>query len=96
MALRWVRVHASVWGVRRVSCGQDGVSEYWCADAERTLREIVVATPDYVRAHTNLGLVLETQGRAGEAEAEYRRAIALEPGNRRAQQALARLGGGRR
>jgi tetratricopeptide (TPR) repeat protein len=50
------------------------------SEAQRTLEEIIARHPDYVRAHTNLALVHEAQGRPTEAAAEYRRALEIEPG----------------
>ena len=60
-------------------------------DAERILRGLVVDAPDYPKAHSNLALVLESQGRITDAIGEYRRTLELEPTNVRAQRALARL-----
>ena len=50
-----------------------------------------VEAPDYPMAHSNLALVLESQGRITDAIGEYRRTLELEPTHVRAQRALARL-----
>lgn len=47
--------------------------------ATELLREVVAAAPDSYLAWFNLALALDDQGRSGEAEAAYRRALALEP-----------------
>lgn len=61
------------------------------AEAERIFRDVIARDPAYVRGHTNLGLVLEATGRAEEAVVAYEQALAAEPGNRKAREALNRL-----
>ena len=63
------------------------------AAAESTYREILATDSTYVRAHTNLGLVLEATGRPGEAVAHYETALRIDPDNASAQQKLSRLRG---
>jgi tetratricopeptide (TPR) repeat protein len=60
-------------------------------EAEITFREILAADPTYVRAHTNLGLVLEATGRREEALSHYETALRIDPTNRSARQKLDRL-----
>ena len=62
------------------------------AEAERLLSGIIATDPGDVTAHVNLGLVYEAQGRDREAEAEYRRALALQPDEPNALAGLERLG----
>ncbi len=62
-------------------------------EAEPIFREITTTHPGYVRAWTNLGLVLEDLSRFEEAVEAYRQALRVEPGNRKAQRALEELTG---
>jgi 4-amino-4-deoxy-L-arabinose transferase-like glycosyltransferase/Flp pilus assembly protein TadD len=61
------------------------------AAAESTYREILAVDSTYVRAHTNLGLVLEAMGRPSDAAAHYETALRIDPDNASARQKLARL-----
>ncbi len=47
------------------------------AAAVEKLQRVIAATPDFMRAHDNLGLSLEALGRYEEAEAAYKKAIEL-------------------
>ncbi len=47
------------------------------AAAVEKLERVVAATPEFMRAHDNLGLCLEALGRYKEAEAAYERAVEL-------------------
>jgi tetratricopeptide (TPR) repeat protein len=49
--------------------------------------------PALTYAHWRLGMIHERQGRREPARGEYRAALALDPANRQAREALARLGG---
>ncbi len=62
------------------------------AGADSLYRALIAGNPGYVKAYTNLGLVLDAAGRPEEAVALYRRALEIEPGNR---SALRRLGASR-
>lgn len=71
-----------------------GLSRYKLRDydgAERIFRDLIAQNPRYVRAHTNLGLVLEAMLRPCDAAAVYRQALVVEPGNIKARQALEKL-----
>jgi O-antigen ligase len=57
--------------------------------AERAARDHTVADPSGPRAHRQLGLVLVTAGRSAEARVELARALALDPDDAVAEQALA-------
>jgi O-antigen ligase len=57
--------------------------------AERAARDRTVADPSGPRAHRQLGLVLVTAGRSAEARVELARALALDPDDSVAEQALA-------
>jgi tetratricopeptide (TPR) repeat protein len=57
--------------------------------AERAARDRTVADPSGPRAHRQLGLVLVTAGRSAEARVELARALALDPDDAVAEQALA-------
>ena len=59
------------------------------AAAERAARDRTVADPSGPRAHRQLGLVLATAGRPAQARAELARALALDPDDPVAEQALA-------
>ncbi|MBI4607999.1 MAG: tetratricopeptide repeat protein [Candidatus Rokubacteria bacterium] len=59
----------------------DGVAERQPANAEALYRETIKLTPNNARAHNNLGVLLQGQGKTREAEAAYREAIRLEPAN---------------
>jgi len=63
--------------------------------AEATFREVISRDAGYVRAYNNLALVCEATGRTSEATEAYRTALRLDPGNRKAAAALARLTGGK-
>lgn len=65
-------------------------------EAERLLTARLAHAPNDAWARTDLAIVYEKQGRTGEAEAEYRRALAIEPGNARARGGLERLLGAQR
>jgi Tfp pilus assembly protein PilF len=65
------------------------------AGAAEQLEAAVAARPGFVRAWITLGEAREQQGRPVDAAAAYRRALELEPGQRDAAGALARLAGGR-
>src|SRR4029079_1691599 len=49
------------------------------AEAEKLLRDILVAEPGASEVRNSLGLVLEKQGKIGEAEQEYVRAVDSDP-----------------
>ena len=49
------------------------------SEAEATLRKVLERDESYEPAHTALGMLLTTQGRTQEANAEYRRALELKP-----------------
>ena len=49
------------------------------SDAADAYRMILVAKPDYVEVHNNLGCVLEKQGNPTDAAACFERALALKP-----------------
>ncbi len=51
------------------------------AKAERHWRALIALRPDYLNAHTSLGLLLMESGRNDEAEAAFRAVLALEPGH---------------
>ncbi len=61
-------------------------------EAAALLREAIRLKPDYAEAHYNLGTALERQGRIREAEEEYRRVLALDPGQPRVLARLAAIG----
>ncbi len=61
-------------------------------EAAALLRDAINLKPGYAEAHYNLGTALERQGRAKEAEDEYRRVLALDPGQPRALARLAAMG----
>jgi protein O-GlcNAc transferase len=42
-------------------------------------RRVIAVAPDYAPAHSNLGNVRFAQGKLAEAEAAYRRALAIRP-----------------
>jgi len=49
------------------------------ATAEREYRAVLNLRPDFAEVHMNLGLILQLQGRRGEAMAEFRAALKLKP-----------------
>jgi Flp pilus assembly protein TadD len=49
------------------------------SEAEATFRKVLERDETYEPAHTALGMLLTTQGRTREANAEYRRALELKP-----------------
>lgn len=51
------------------------------AAAETALRTVLERDNTYEAAHTSLGVLLATQGRTDEANAQYRRALELRPSN---------------
>lgn len=61
-------------------------------EAAALLNEAIRLKPDYAEAHYNLGTALERQGRIREAEDEYRRVLALDPGQPRVLARLAAIG----
>lgn len=63
------------------------------AEAEKATREILRLKPDSPRDWCNLGMLLRKQGRTGEAIAAHRRALSLDPNNRRAQVELRKARG---
>jgi O-antigen ligase len=63
------------------------------AAAERAARDRTVADPSGPRAHRQLGLVLATAGRPAEARVALARALALDPDDPVAEQALADIDG---
>jgi tetratricopeptide (TPR) repeat protein len=60
-------------------------------EAAALLREAIRLKPGYVEAHYNLGTALERQGRINDAEEEYGRVLALDPGQPRVLQRLAAI-----
>ena len=64
------------------------------AEAVGALAKGVELEPGEPRARFLLGQALEQTGRAGEALAQYREALALAPGFAEAQAAIERLAGG--
>lgn len=54
--------------------------EMW-GEAEFRLRNALALQADDARLHNNLAVALEAQAKLEEAYAEYKRAVALDPGN---------------
>jgi Flp pilus assembly protein TadD len=67
----------------------DGQSE----EAERLLRTATQLTPNSHKAHGRLGILLQQVGRYSEAEAEFRRAIEIDPTDEIAGAYLNRVAG---
>jgi tetratricopeptide (TPR) repeat protein len=63
-------------------------------DEVRFWEDVAAKAPHNVRAFNNLGFALAHAGRGAEAEAAFRRALALDPGDYRARTNLARLRAG--
>ncbi|MBL9037216.1 MAG: tetratricopeptide repeat protein, partial [Archangium sp.] len=61
------------------------------AAAERTFKDVLANEPKADHAATNLGLIAERRGDLREAEAQYRRGIAIDSANTSSWDALARL-----
>jgi tetratricopeptide (TPR) repeat protein len=73
-----------------------GLCRYKLGDldgASAAYLEILASDSTYVKAYTNLGLVLLAEGKKEEARARFLRALALDPGNRSATRELERLEG---
>ncbi len=67
----------------------DMAGDRQAADAERLYREVIALAPGHARAHNNLGVLLQGQGKLAAAESAYREAIRLEPGQDQAYRNLA-------
>jgi Tfp pilus assembly protein PilF len=61
------------------------------AEAERSFRTAMRTSPEYAKAHYNLGVLFERQGRVEEAAAEFRTALRLDPGYTKARVGLEEL-----
>lgn len=60
-------------------------------EAIARLEQVVSLQPDYAEAHASLGIVLESAGRATEAETHYRAALQSRPAHHAAHNNLGRL-----
>lgn len=64
-------------------------------EAEPLLERVLALQPDFAPAHVALGQALEASGSLPAAEAAYRRALGLQPGNLLAQAGMASVAGRR-
>ena len=90
---RWGRIHeAHKACLRAEACGRRDAAAYTllgCAsigigslsDAETAMRSAIAADDTSSRAHVNLAIMLQMQGRLDEAAQWHERALALDPGN---------------
>ena len=74
------------WANRAAARAALGLWEGSLADAERASE----LDPEWAKAHYRAGLALTQLGKPGEAAARFRRALELDPGNRRLQEELTR------
>ncbi len=84
---RPAQLSAQGWFERGVRAGRAGDLDL----AERAYRNAIDIHADYAQAHTNLGTVLQLQGRLQEAEQEYRTATVVDPDSANAHANLGSL-----
>jgi Flp pilus assembly protein TadD len=59
--------------------------------AQREFGEAIRLAPELAMAHYNLGIIFRQKGSPSDAAREFRLAIAADPQNQRARDALARI-----